>query len=41
VDFIGDLLQPDVRALLYQLYEELPFVKVLGSYRVDTTEEPA
>lgn len=39
VDFIGNLLQPDVRALLYQLHEELPYIKVLGSYRVETTEE--
>ncbi len=39
VDFTGSLLDQEVRALLYQLHEELPFIKVLGSYRAETTEE--
>lgn len=40
VDFTGNLLEHDTRALLYQLFEELPYIKLLGSYRVETTEEP-
>lgn len=40
IDFIGNLCNHTVRALLYQLFEELPYIKVIGSYRVaDTTEE--
>lgn len=39
VDFTGSLLEADTRALLYQLFEELPYIKVLGSYRAETTEE--
>lgn len=39
VDFTGSLLDESVRALLYQLHEELPYMKVLGSYRAGTTEE--
>lgn len=38
VDFTGSLLDDDVRALLYQLHEELPYLKVLGSYRARPTE---
>lgn len=38
VDFTGSLLDDGVRALLYQLHEELPYIKVLGSYRAGTTE---
>lgn len=41
VDFTGNLLEADTRALLYQLFEELPYIKLLGSYRVETTEETA
>jgi len=41
VDFTGSLLDADVRALLYQLYEELPYIKVLGSYCTETLEETA
>jgi len=32
VDFAGNLKDGRIRALLYQLYEELPFVKIIGSY---------
>lgn len=32
VDFTGNLKDETIRALLYQLYEELPFVKIIGSY---------
>lgn len=32
VDFTGNLKDDRIRALLYQLYEELPFVKIIGSY---------
>lgn len=32
VDFTGNLKDERIRALLYQLYEELPFVKIIGSY---------
>lgn len=32
VDFTGNLKDERIRALLYQLYEELPFAKILGSY---------
>lgn len=40
IDFTGNLLDHAVRALLYQLHEELPYIKVIGSYRAaDTTEE--
>lgn len=33
VDFTGNLKDNRIRALFYQLYEELPFVKIIGSYR--------
>ncbi len=40
IDFTGNLRSQNVRALLYQLHEELPFVKVIGSYRVmESTED--
>ena len=40
IDFTGNLNDHAVRAMLYQLYEELPYIKVIGSYRVaQTTEE--
>lgn len=32
VDFAGNLKEDHVQALFYQLTEELPFVKILGSY---------
>jgi chorismate mutase/prephenate dehydratase len=32
VDFTGNLKDKTIKALLYQLYEELPFVKIIGSY---------
>lgn len=32
VDFTGNLKDKRIKALLYQLYEELPFVKIIGSY---------
>nr|WP_297172238.1 bifunctional chorismate mutase/prephenate dehydratase [uncultured Agathobaculum sp.] len=40
IDFTGNMWEHAVRSLLYQLYEELPYIKVIGSYQVsDTTEE--
>lgn len=33
VDFTGNLKDERIRALFYQLFEELPFVKIIGSYR--------
>ena len=40
VDFTGNMQDHAVRALLYQLHEELPYIKVIGSYLVsDATEE--
>lgn len=33
VDFTGNLKDGRIRALFYQLYEELPFVKIIGSYK--------
>lgn len=33
VDFTGNLKDERIRALFYQLYEELPFVKIIGSYK--------
>ena len=35
VDFTGNISDHAVRSLLYQLHEELPYIKVLGSYKVD------
>lgn len=35
VDFTGNLMDERIRALFYQLTEELPFVKILGSYESD------
>ena len=32
VDFTGNLKDARIRALFYQLYEELPLVKIIGSY---------
>lgn len=32
VDFAGNLKDERIKALLYQFYEELPFVKIIGSY---------
>ncbi len=32
VDFTGNLKDRRIKALLYQLYEELPFIKIIGSY---------
>lgn len=40
IDFTGNLRDHAVRALLYQLHEELPYIKVIGSYcAADATEE--
>ena len=40
VDFTGNMHDHAVQALLYQLHEELPYIKVIGSYRVaEATEE--
>lgn len=36
VDFTGNLKDKRIKALLYQLYEELPFVKIVGSYESRT-----
>ena len=33
VDFTGNLKDDRIRALFYQLNEEMPFVKIIGSYR--------
>lgn len=32
VDFTGNLMSEGIKALIYQLTEELPFIKILGSY---------
>lgn len=32
IDFAGNLMEENTKALFYQLSEELPFVKILGSY---------
>lgn len=34
VDFVGNLFEHAIRALLSHLHEELPYLKILGSYRV-------
>ncbi|MDY3618503.1 prephenate dehydratase [Agathobaculum sp.] len=40
IDFTGNMCESKVRALLYQLHEELPYIKVIGSYRAaESTEE--
>ena len=40
VDFTGNMQDHAVQSLLYQLHEELPYIKVIGSYPVsDATEE--
>lgn len=39
IDFAGNMEDHPVQALLYQLNEELPFIKVIGSYRVDEPTE--
>ena len=33
VDFTGNLKDGRIRTMFYQLYEELPFVKIIGSYQ--------
>ncbi len=38
-DFTGNVLRDDTRALLFQLYEELPSVRLLGCYTVTGPEE--
>lgn len=38
LDFTGNLRDANVQALLYQLFEELPYLKVIGSYQVVDTE---
>lgn len=35
VDFAGNLMDGSIKALLFQLTEELPFLKILGSYESD------
>ncbi|MDO4270754.1 MAG: prephenate dehydratase [Eubacteriales bacterium] len=40
IDFTGNMDEHAVRSLLYQLHEELPYIKVIGSYHAaDATEE--
>ena len=40
IDFTGNMKDHAVQSLLYQLHEELPYIKVIGSYQVaDATEE--
>lgn len=39
VDFIGNLEDHSVKALLYQLHEELPYLKVIGSYQMLSATE--
>lgn len=40
LDFTGNMREHTVQSLLYQLYEELPYIKVIGSYRAaGETEE--
>ncbi|MDO5142221.1 MAG: bifunctional chorismate mutase/prephenate dehydratase [Eubacteriales bacterium] len=40
LDFIGNMRDHAVQSLLYQLHEELPYIKVIGCYRAtDATEE--
>ncbi|NCB28753.1 MAG: ACT domain-containing protein [Clostridia bacterium] len=39
VDFTGNMADHNIQALLYQLHEELPFIKVIGSYRVTEPTE--
>ena len=34
VDFTGNMRDHAVQSLLYQLHEELPYIKVIGSYHV-------
>lgn len=34
IDFIGNIRENKVQALLYQLHEELPYSKVIGSYAI-------
>lgn len=39
IDFTGNMREHHIQALLYQLHEELPFIKVIGSYRVTEPTE--
>lgn len=39
VDFTGNMRDHNIQALLYQLHEELPYIKVIGSYRVTEPTE--
>lgn len=39
IDFTGNMADHNIQALLYQLHEELPFIKVIGSYRVTEPTE--
>lgn len=39
LDFSGNILSDNTRSLLYQLIEELPYVKLLGSYSVSYLED--
>ena len=38
IDFDGNLLNQDTRALIYQLTQECAYVRVLGSYPVSQEE---
>lgn len=35
VSFTGNLMDESIKALIFQLYEELPLIKILGSYECD------
>ncbi len=35
IDFVGNLREHTVQSLLYQLHEELPYIKIIGSYKAD------
>lgn len=37
IDFVGNMRDHAIRALLYQLHEELPYLKVIGSYQVQAS----
>ncbi len=39
IDFVGNLREHPTRSLLYQLHEELPYIKIIGSYKADENAE--
>lgn len=39
IDFTGNMREHRIQSLLYQLHEELPYIKVIGSYRVTEPTE--